>query len=228
MSTDRAGTTDGFARRLLLVASIAASAGLSAALAGWAAQRVAGNRMAPWIIGRAAGVTAYLLLVVLVLLGLLLSHPWRTRITRPSSTTRIRLHVVLAVFTLAFIVLHVAVLATDSYAGIGWRGWLVPMGAQYRPVATTLGLVGLWSGLLAGITAGWSGHLPLRLWWPIHKLSSVSLLLIWLHGVFGGSDSTPLTPLYLITAGLVLIAAVGRYTARTPRDQLIELTESAR
>ena len=132
-------------------------AGLSAAATGWllgaVTQSVAGNRNAPWIIGRAAGLSAYLLLVLLVMTGLVLSHPGRSRLRRPSATARIRLHVSLAAFTLALTVLHVVVLATDSYAGVGWRGTFVPMASTYRPVPVTLGVIGLYAGLLAGLTA---------------------------------------------------------------------------
>lgn len=219
-----AGKASRMLRRAALVLAVALSTAATAALIGAAAQSVAGNRMAPWIVGRAAGVTAYLLLVVLVLTGLVLSHPWRSRFARPSAATRIRLHISLAVFTLVFTVLHIVVLATDKYAGVGWHGVLVPMGAQYRPVATTLGVIGLWSGLLAGLTAAFAGRLPLRLWWPIHKVASVALVLIWLHGVIGGGDTVALLSLYLITAAIVLVVAATRYSARTSGDQLRELT----
>jgi len=208
---------------LSLVLAIMLSAGVSSALVGWSAHAVSGNRMAPWIIGRAAGISAYLLLVVLVLFGLLLSHPWRARMRWPNAVTRIRVHIVVSVFTLAFTVLHVVVLATDRYAGVGWPGALMPMQSGYRPVATTLGLIGLWSGLLAGITAAFAGRLPLRLWWPIHKAAVLSLVLIWLHGVFGGGDSHALLGMYLVTAGLIAAVALSRYTARTPADQVTEL-----
>ncbi|UQX87383.1 hypothetical protein M6D93_13875 [Jatrophihabitans telluris] len=210
-------------RRLGLILAVALSAAITLAIVGWVAQSVAGDRMAPWIIGRASGVTAYLLLVTLVLMGLVLSHPWRSRIQRPSNANRIRLHVALAVFTLAFIALHIVVLGMDRYAGVGWRGALLPMGASYRPVATTLGLVGLWCGLLAGVTAALATRVPRWLWWPLHKVSSISLILVWLHGVFGGGDTAALTAMYLVTAGLVLIVAVGRYAAKTPADRVAEL-----
>jgi hypothetical protein len=205
------------------VIAVTLSAGVSSALVGWSAHSVAGNRMAPWILGRAAGISAYLLLVVLVLFGLFLSHPWRARVRWPNTATRIRVHIVVAVFTLAFTVLHIVVLATDRYAGVGWQGALLPMHSGYRPVATTLGLIGLWSGLLAGITAAFAGRLPLRLWWPIHKAASVSLVLIWLHGVLGGGDNRALLAMYVATAGLIAVVALSRYTARTPADQVTEL-----
>lgn len=204
---------------------VAVSTGVSAWLVGRAVLSVSGNKQAPWILGRAAGVTSYLLLVALVAVGLVLSHPWRSRVARPSSATRIRVHVSLAVFTLAFIVLHVVVLATDSYAGVGLRGALLPMGASYRPVPVTLGLIGAYAGLLAGLTAGLAGRVALRIWWPIHKVAAVSLVLVWLHGVLSGSDTAMLRGLYLATGALVALLALSRYAARTPADRVDELTE---
>jgi len=207
----------------VVTVGVAVSAAVSAWLVGVGVQHVAGDRNAPWILGRAAGVTSYLLLVVLVSFGLLLSHPWRTRWSRPSTATRIRVHVSLAVFTLAFVVLHVVVLATDSYAGVGWRGTFVPMGANYRPLPVTLGVIGLYAGLLAGLTASLAGRLPLRLWWPVHKLAAVSLVLVWLHGVQAGSDSALLSRLYIGSGLGVALLALSRYATRTPADRFDEL-----
>ena len=65
------------------------------------------------LVARAAGITAYLLLVALVLMGLVLSHPRRgARVLWPSVAARIRIHVSLAIFTLAFTVLHLLMWAT--------------------------------------------------------------------------------------------------------------------
>jgi lysylphosphatidylglycerol synthetase-like protein (DUF2156 family) len=204
-------------RRVGLVGAVALSAGVTGVVIGVTARSVARNRMAPWIIGRAAGITSYLLLVALVLLGLVLARTSKAGTAR-RRVRRIRLHAWLATLTLAFTALHIVVLATDSYAGVGWHGVLVPMGATYRPVATTLGQIGLVSGLLAGVTAALGGHLPLRLWWPIHKVAAVSLVLVWLHGFFGGSDTTALRALYLGTAGLVIGVAATRYAPRRDRS----------
>jgi hypothetical protein len=206
------------ARRAGRAALVLASAAASGMLIGAALQKVAGNRMAPWIIGRAAGVCAYLLLVLLVLLGLALSHPWRSQVRTPSATSRIRAHVALSVFTLGFTVLHVVVLATDRYAGVGWWGAFVPMGASYRPAAVTLGVVGVDVALLVGVSAAVAGRLPRRLWWPLHKGAALTLVLIWTHGVLAGGDTPALLGLYLVTGLLVLVVAISRYAARTPAE----------
>ena len=220
----RSDQTRAAARAAGVTVAVAVSAAVSAWLVGVGVQRVVGDKNAPWILGRAAGVTSYLLLVVLVGWGMLLSHPWRTRWTRPSTAMRIRVHVGLAVFTLVFVVLHIVVLATDSYAGVGWRGALVPMGATYRPLPVTLGVIGLYAGLLAGVTAALAGRLPLRLWWPVHKVAALSLVLVWVHGILAGSDTLLLTWLYVVTGAAVAALALSRYAARTPADRFAELT----
>jgi hypothetical protein len=213
------------ARRAAVTVAVAVSASVTAALSGKVATTLSGDRMAPWILGRAAGVSSYLLLVVLVALGLMLSHPWRTRLRRPSTAARVRVHVSLAAFTAAFTALHVVVLASDHYAGVGWRGALIPLASEYRPVPTTLGVIGLYAGLLAGATATLAGRLAAWIWWPIHKVAVVSLILVWVHGVLGGSDTRGLLWMYVGSAVAILALAASRYTARTPADRVADLIE---
>ncbi len=216
------------AHRALLALLVVVTTTVSAAATGWfvgsTVYSVSGNKNAPWIIGRAAGLSSYLLLVLLVASGLVLSHPSRGRLRRPGPATRIRLHVSLAVFTLALTVLHVVVLATDSFAHVGWHGSLVPMGSNYRPVAVTLGVLGAYAGLFAGLTAALCGHrLVARLWWPVHKVAAGSLVLVWAHGVYAGIDTPALMTLYVVSGAAVLALAVWRYSARTPADLVDEL-----
>jgi hypothetical protein len=189
---------------------------------------VAGDRNAPWIVGRASGIAAYLLLVALVALGLLLSHPRRTRWRRPGPESRLRLHVSLAAFTLTLVVLHIVVLATDRYAKVGWWGALLPMASRYRPAAVTLGVLGAYCGLATGLTAALAGRLARRVWWPLHRVAAVALALVWAHGVLAGSDSAALRLMYLATAAGVLLLALTRYAARTPADRIRELTGGRR
>lgn len=199
------------------------SATVTGVLIGTSIGVVEGNRMAPWILARATGISAYVLLVLLVLLGLLLSHPWRTRVARPGPATRIRLHIVLAALTLAFTIAHIVILATDRFAGVGWRGVSLPLQSSYRPAAVTLGVLGAWAGLVVGCTAVLAGHLPRRLWWRLHKVAIVALLLVWLHGVLAGGDTVTLRWLYLSTGGLIAVVALSRYAARTPAEQIARL-----
>jgi len=207
-------------RRTIVGLAATLSAAVTGVLIGSAIGVVEGHRMAPWMIARATGISAYLLLVLLVVLGLLLSHPSRTRVSRPSPAPRTRLHIVLAALTLALTIAHIVVLATDRFAGVGWRGASLPMQSAYRPVAVTLGVLGAWAGLVVGSTALLAGHLPQRLWWRVHKVAIVALLLVWLHGVLAGGDTPMLRWLYLSTGGLIAVVVLSRYAARTPAEQI--------
>ncbi|MFN8157567.1 MAG: hypothetical protein U0R68_09120 [Candidatus Nanopelagicales bacterium] len=220
MSRDRLRAT---ASGTGLVVLVAASAVATSWIVGRAITAIAGDKMAPWILGRAAGITSYLLLVALSLLGLLLSHPRRSQWRRPSSAVRIRAHVSLAVFTLVFTVLHIVVLATDKYAGVGWYGSFVPMGASYRPLPVTLGVIGLYAGLAAGLTAALAGRVSRRVWWPVHKVAIVSLALVWLHGILAGIDTPAIVAMYVVTGGLVVGLAVSRYISTSHREEADDL-----
>jgi hypothetical protein len=210
----------GFA--LAILASAAA-----AGLAGWIVlDTLRGTTQVPWVLGRASGLTSYVLLVALVATGLILSHPRSRRLRRPSAATRLGLHVALATFTLAFTALHVVVLATDPWAQVGWRGALLPMASQYRTVPVTLGVIAVWAGLITGVTARLSGSIAARVWWPVHKVAAGTLVLVWAHSVLAGSDTPVLRWYYLASGIAVLGLAVTRYGARTPADRVAELNES--
>ncbi|MEI6623461.1 MAG: hypothetical protein WCP28_16315, partial [Actinomycetes bacterium] len=104
-------------------------------------------------------------------------------------------------------------------------GSLLPFGSQYRPAAVTLGVIGMYAGLLAGGTAMLSSRFTQRIWWPIHKAAAVTLILVWAHGVWAGNDTPVLAWLYLVTGVATALLAVSRYVARTPSDRVEELAD---
>ena len=184
------------------------------------------GQMPTWVLGRAAGVASYVLLLLLVITGLVLSHPWARHLHLPSPRTRLTIHATLSLFTMVFVVLHLVALALDPWAKVGWIGALLPMASEYRPVAVSLGVLALWAGIITGVTARFAGRFAARYWWPIHKVAAALLLLVWAHSVFAGSDVAALTTFYIATGLFVLALAVTRYTARTPADLVDSLTGS--
>lgn len=193
--------------RVMLLAGVASAfCGFLLGLAGIA---IAGNAMPLWLVARAAGITAYLLLTLVTAMGLVLSH--NTRAHHRPHPSRIRLHLALVVFTLSFTAMHIAVLVLDPYAKVGLLGALLPLGAGYRPVPVTLGLLSLWSGLIAGASAGMAGRGTGRVWLYLHRLAGSGWLLAWAHAVLTGVDTPALVGMYAITGLGIIGLALWRY-----------------
>ena len=200
----------------LLVVAIAVLGGWAA---GWVGVHVAHDEHPKWLLARVSGIAGLVLLTALVVLGLLLAHPRGTALRSLPRATMLRLHVGLASFTAVFVVLHVVVLALDEYAGVGWAGALLPLGAEYRPLPVTLGWLGLYAGLAAGLSARFAGRLG-RLWWPLHRTTLVTYAAVWAHGVLAGTDTASLTFWYAGSALLVVATAISRYTTAPLRSSL--------
>jgi predicted ferric reductase len=208
-------------RTFLIGLGIGASAGISLLLIGLAVSGYSTVAMPKWVLARSAGLTAYVLLALVVTLGLLLSHPHRSLWRWPVFITRLRIHVGLAVFALVFTALHVIVLITDDFAHVGLLGAFLPMASEYRPLPVTLGILGVWAGAAAGVTAARAGHrLSRKIWWVLHKVAAISFVLVWFHSLLSGSDPSALMPVYVISGAGIVGLALWRYGTRTPIEAL--------
>ncbi len=163
-----------------------------------------------WLAGRATGITAYLLLTVLVSLGLILSHP-TNQSTWKLSKRLFPWHENLFVFVVAFLVAHVVSIILDPYAGVGIAGSFVPGLSAYRSAPVALGTLGLYAALISGITGRWSSLLPKGVWLKLHRFALVAWVFSWLHGLLAGTDSLALVPLYVGTGVVVMLASAYRY-----------------
>ena len=168
----------------------------------------------PWVAARALGVTAYLLLAFEVTLGIVLSHPRNTAEWRKTKQV-FPWHEMVTVFTLGFLFLHIALLAVDRYAKVGWLGAFVPGFSEYRPAAIAVGSVAMYAILFTALTAKFTRLLPSGWWLKAHRFAAVAFLLAWVHAVLAGTDGGALAPLYALT-GLPILAALAHrwWTAR--------------
>jgi len=169
------------------------------------------DKMLPWILGRSLGLAAYLALAAMVVLGLWLRHPWRSRFRRPSAPGILWAHVTLAAATVTLLVGHLCALALDRYAGVGWTGVFVPWGAHYRPTPTALGTLAAYGLLLVVGTAALAGSIGRRVWFPVHAVSVLVFCTVLAHGVLAGSDAYALRWVYVVTGGVVLVLQVTRW-----------------
>ena len=171
-----------------------------------------------WIAARAAGIVAYLLLTLQVVVGLVLSHP-TNQSTWKLSKALFPWHEGAWVFVLAFLAAHVVTIVVDPYAGVGLGGALVPGLSSYRSAPVALGTLALYALVVTGLTARYTKLLPAGLWLKLHRLAIVVFGLAWLHGMLAGTDSQTLLPMYLATGLAVLAAVAYRYwVVRTARS----------
>lgn len=167
-------------------------------------------KMAPWLIARSAGVTAFLLLTVLVVAGFLMASvpnksTWRI------SKLLLPFHRLLSLFLVAFLALHVIAIAMDPYVNIGFIGAFLPWRVGYRTLAVSLGSIALYAVIFTGLTARFAWLMPAGRWLTVHRVAFVTYIFAFFHSVLTGSDTPVLHLMYDISAVTVLFAALVRY-----------------
>jgi methionine sulfoxide reductase heme-binding subunit len=185
-------------------------------------------QMRIWLAARATGLVSLVLVALLVVLGILLSHPEQTQWKLAKKIYP--WHEALWVFVLAFLVVHIVSLVIDPYAGVGIRGALIPGLSEYRTAPVALGVISLYALLISALTARYTRLLPTGWWLKLHRLAGVVLALAWTHGVFAGTDTKALSPVYWGIVLAVVAAASHRYwivrraraaAQRQPRPSLL-------
>jgi sulfoxide reductase heme-binding subunit YedZ len=140
-----------------------------------------------WLVSRASGVVALVLISLSVLLGLAMAAG---ALRRPSLKRKVaRVHEQLALTSLVAIGAHGLSLLGDSWLQPGLRDIAVPFTISYRPLFTGLGII---AGYLA-VLVGPSFHLRRRIgaarWRKMHRLSLLVWFLAAVHTVGAGSDA---------------------------------------
>jgi len=167
-------------------------------------------QMRIWLVARAAGTTAYLILTFVIAVGLILSHPVN-KSTWKLSKRIFPWHENLLIFTIAFTVAHIVSIVLDPYADVSPIGSLVPGLSSFRTVPVAIGTLALYGLLITGLTARYTKALRPGMWLKIHRLSIVVWGLAWAHGILAGTDTGAFASMYVTTGLLILGAAAYRY-----------------
>lgn len=151
------------------------------------ARRDSGVNPTLWYVTRAAGVSAYVLLTIVVDLGILLSLA--RQLETHVSWVLDELHQFLSLLTAALVALHLGALLIDPFITFSLANLLLPLNEPYQPLGITFGVLGLYA-LLVLLASSWSRRfLPRRFWRGLHYLSFVAFVLVTAHGLFAGSDA---------------------------------------
>lgn len=140
-----------------------------------------------WYVARAGGLTAWWLVSLAVLWGLLLS----TRVLggRPAPAWLLDLHRWLGGLSVSFTVVHLIALVLDPVLSLGWAELLVPFAREADPVAQACGVVAVYVLAAIQVTSLLKARLPDRLWRYVHRTAFAVFVLASLHTFTAGSDA---------------------------------------
>ncbi|MBV9354375.1 MAG: ferric reductase-like transmembrane domain-containing protein [Chloroflexi bacterium] len=165
-----------------------------------------------WYLARSAGLTAYVLLWLNVMLGLAVRSNYLAPLLARWRT--FDLHQFTALLALGFVGLHVVALLGDHYIGFTVAQLVVPFRSTYRPFWTGIGVLATY--LVVAITGSfyvrrWIGQ---RTWRLLHYTSFGAFWLVLLHGLGAGSDSGALwgALLYWVTGAIAVAMLIWRIT----------------
>jgi methionine sulfoxide reductase heme-binding subunit len=170
-----------------------------------------------WILARASGLLAYVLLTSSVLAGLVLkARPFGTTL-KPAAITD--LHRFLALLGLGAVSLHGLALVLDTAVPISLSDLFVPGLARYRPLATGLGVLAAELMLIVYASFALRKRIGTRNWRRLHWATYLIFALATVHGLAAGTDSgtTWALALYGAATGAVLAATAWRALIPPPK-----------
>ena len=161
-----------------------------------------------WYITRATGVTALILLTVVMALGVANVRRLRTR--RIPRFVIDAVHRNAALLAVSFVGMHIVTTIADSYVNVSPLAAVVPFASAYKPLWVGLGAVSLDLFGAVIITSLLRRRLGHRLWRATHWLAYASWPVAMFHSLGAGTDAS--SSWMLVLAGactLVVLAAVG-------------------
>jgi sulfoxide reductase heme-binding subunit YedZ len=170
-----------------------------------------------WILARASGLCAYVLITLSMLAGLVVKSRPFGRAVKPASVVDV--HRFLALLALGAVAIHAGALLLDSTVHIGAAALLVPGLSPYRPVWTGLGIVAADLALLIWISFPLRKRIGTRMWRRLHWATYGVFLLATAHGLLAGTDASHpwAFDLYLGAVGSVVFATAWRALVRPNR-----------
>lgn len=172
-----------------------------------------------WLLARASGLTAYVLLTATVLGGLVVKSRPFGRAVRTASVADV--HRVLSLLALGMLVLHGVALVLDTTVRISLAALVVPFASSYRPAAVAAGVVAAELAALVVASFPLRRRIGARAWRRLHWGSYAVFVLATVHGLAAGTDSAQpwAFDLYLGAIGAVACATAWRALARPHRPR---------
>ena len=175
--------------------------------------------MTTWILLRAAGIGAYVMLFLSAVWGLAsTTGVLGKKISKPSMTT---IHAFMATCALVLLGVHIGGLLVDTYTPFSVADITIPMSSAYRPVAVTFGVVAMYFAVFVVVMSWIRKRIGTTWWRRTHLLAVPTFTLSMVHGIFAGTDSPrPVVWWMYLGTGLIVLFLVvvrGLTAAYRPR-----------
>jgi methionine sulfoxide reductase heme-binding subunit len=147
---------------------------------------VAAGSQGLWFVSRASGLVLLALFSAVIVLGVA---------TRLGSAPRrwphfviAELHRTLALFSVAFLALHVLTAILDPFVSIGWAATVLPFLSSYRTLAIGLGTLAVDFGAAVLVTSLLRRRLGFGAWRAVHWLAYLAWPVAFAHSLTAGND----------------------------------------
>ncbi len=180
-----------------------------------------------WLLARAGGITAYTMLTLSVLAGLLVkSRPFKA--LKPAAVTD--LHRILAMLGLGALAGHAAALVLDTTVKVSIPGLVIPGLVSYRPVWTSFGILAAEMMVLVYASFSMRKRIGTKNWRRLHWATYAIFGAATIHGIAAGTDtSRPWAfALYVFAVGSVATATCWRFLVPPAAARARRTTTSAR
>lgn len=170
-----------------------------------------------WLLARASGLTAYVLLTATVLAGLVLKSRPFGRALKAAAVTDV--HRFLTSLALGMLVLHGVALTLDRTVHMPLAALVVPGASPYRPIPVALGVVACELAVLVAVSFSVRRRIGFRNWRRLHWATYGLFFFATVHGITAGTDSSQPWALgfYLGAVGAVVFATSWRALTRPNR-----------
>ena len=156
-----------------------------------------------WLVSRASGIIALVLISLSVLMGLAMAARVLGRPAIKRAVARLHEHV--ALVALVAIAVHGLALLGDQWLKPGLRGIAVPFALSYRPSFTGLGIIAGYLALLLGPSFYARKRIGARRWRKLHRFTVAVWILSVVHTLGSGSDRSKLWLQCIVLAPVVPI-----------------------
>jgi sulfoxide reductase heme-binding subunit YedZ len=164
-----------------------------------------------WLVSRGSGLALLVALSLVMVLGTVTRLGAAGR--RAPAFAWQELHRTLALFCVAFLVLHVGTAILDPFVSIGWPAAVLPFTSGYRPLAIGLGTLAVDLGGTVLLTSLIRRRLGYRAWRAVHWLALLAWPAAFAHSLLAGGGDLRTWWVALIEVGAAA-AVVTAFAAR--------------